>query len=48
MPSVHISLMKDKPEGFGKRVGGVVYRTMIDTINVTANDNFQIIRDVAL
>jgi phenylpyruvate tautomerase PptA (4-oxalocrotonate tautomerase family) len=37
--------MKGKPEGFGKRVGGVIYRTMVDTINVPAKDNFQIITE---
>jgi phenylpyruvate tautomerase PptA (4-oxalocrotonate tautomerase family) len=45
MPLVRISLMKGKPEGFGKRVGGVIYRTMVDTINVPAKDNFQIITE---
>jgi phenylpyruvate tautomerase PptA (4-oxalocrotonate tautomerase family) len=45
MPLVRISLMKGEPEGFGKRVGGVVYRTMVDTINVPAKDNFQIITE---
>jgi hypothetical protein len=48
MPLVRIAMMKGKLEGFGKRVGDVVYRTMVDTINVTAKDNFQIIKDVAL
>ncbi len=45
MPLVCISLMKGKPEGFGKRIGEVVYRTMVDTINVPANDNFQLITE---
>lgn len=45
MPLVHISLMKGRPEGFGKRVGEVVYRTMVDAINVPAKDNFQIITE---
>lgn len=43
MPLVRISLMKGRPEGFGKNVGEIVYRTMVDTINVPAKDNFQII-----
>lgn len=43
MPLVRISLMKAKPEGFGKKVGEIVYRAMVDTINVPAKDNFQII-----
>lgn len=43
MPLVRISLMKGKPEGFGKKVGEIVYRAMVDTINVPAKDNFQVI-----
>jgi phenylpyruvate tautomerase PptA (4-oxalocrotonate tautomerase family) len=45
MPLVRISLMKGKPEGFGKRIGEVVYRTIVDTINVPVNDNFQLITE---
>ncbi len=44
MPLVRISLMKG-PEGFGKKVGEAVYRTMMETINVPAKDNFQIITE---
>ena len=43
MPIVHIDLKKGTPEGFGKRLGDIVYRTLVDTINVPRNDNFQII-----
>lgn len=43
MPLVRISLMKGKPADFGKRIGEVVYRTMVDTINVPVHDNFQVI-----
>ena len=45
MPLVRISLMKGKSEGFGKKVGDAVYRTMMETINVPAQDNFQIITE---
>ena len=45
MPLVRISLMKGNPEGFGKKVGEVVYRTMVDTINVPAKDHFQVITE---
>jgi 4-oxalocrotonate tautomerase len=45
VPLVRISLLKGKPEGFGKRVGEVVYRTMLDTINVPVKDNFQIVTE---
>ena len=37
--------MQGKPEGFGRRIGEVVYRTMVETINVPAKDNFQIISE---
>jgi phenylpyruvate tautomerase PptA (4-oxalocrotonate tautomerase family) len=43
MPLVRISFLKGKPAGFGKEVGGVVYRTMVDTIHVPPKDNFQLI-----
>jgi len=45
MPLVEISLMKGRGEGFGKKVGEIVYRTMVDTINVPPKDNFQIITE---
>jgi phenylpyruvate tautomerase PptA (4-oxalocrotonate tautomerase family) len=45
MPLVRIDLMKGKPAGFGKRVGAVVYRAMMETINVPPKDNFQIITE---
>src|SRR5262245_57579376 len=45
MPLVRIALRKGKPAGFGKRVGEIVYRTMVDTINVPLKDNFQLITD---
>ncbi|HEY3304755.1 MAG TPA: tautomerase family protein [Candidatus Binatia bacterium] len=45
MPLVRISLMKGKPEGFGKKVSDAIYRTMVETINVPAKDNFQVITE---
>jgi len=45
MPLVRISLMKGRPAGFGKKVAEVVYRTMVDTINVPLKDNFQAITE---
>jgi phenylpyruvate tautomerase PptA (4-oxalocrotonate tautomerase family) len=44
MPLVRISLLQG-PEGFGRRIGQVVYRTMVDTIEVPRNDNFQVISE---
>jgi phenylpyruvate tautomerase PptA (4-oxalocrotonate tautomerase family) len=43
MPFVRIDIRKGRPQGFGKRVGAVVYQTMHDTINVPEDDNFQVI-----
>lgn len=45
MPLVRIALMKGKPEDFGKKIGEVVYRAMVDTINVPEKDHFQIITE---
>jgi phenylpyruvate tautomerase PptA (4-oxalocrotonate tautomerase family) len=43
MPLVRISLLRRKPEGFGRKVGDVVYRAMRETLNVPDKDKFQII-----
>ncbi len=45
MPLVRISLMQGKPDGFGKKIGEIVYRAMTETLNVPARDNFQIITE---
>ena len=45
MPLARISFMKGKPEGFGKKAGEVVYRTMVETMNVPPKDNFQVITE---
>ena len=45
MPLVRIHLMKGKPAEFRRRVGEIVYETMVDTINVPPKDNFQIITE---
>jgi phenylpyruvate tautomerase PptA (4-oxalocrotonate tautomerase family) len=45
MPLVRISYLKGKPEGFGKKVADVVYRCMVDIINVPPKDNFQLISE---
>ncbi len=45
MPLVRISLMKGKPGGFGRKISDIVYQSMVDTINVPKNDNFQIITE---
>jgi len=45
MPLVRIALMKGRPKEFGKKIGEVVYRTMVDTIQVPSQDNFQVITE---
>ncbi len=45
MPLVRIDIRKDhagRPAGFGDQVGDVVYRTMMDRLNVPPKDNFRI------
>lgn len=46
MPLVRISFMKGKPEGFGKKVGDMVHRAMVETMNVPAQDRFQVITEL--
>jgi phenylpyruvate tautomerase PptA (4-oxalocrotonate tautomerase family) len=43
MPLVRIAFIDHHPADFGKRVGEVVFRTMVETINVPEKDNFQIV-----
>lgn len=45
MPLVRISLMKGRPAGFGEKVGEIVYRVMVDTINAPMRDHFQVITE---
>jgi phenylpyruvate tautomerase PptA (4-oxalocrotonate tautomerase family) len=45
MPLVQVHLIQGKPTEFRHRVGEVVYKTMLDTINVPPKDNFQIITE---
>jgi 4-oxalocrotonate tautomerase len=45
MPLVKIHLMQGKPAEFRRKLGEVVYQTMMDTINVPPKDNFQIITE---
>ena len=43
MPLVRIDHAQDHPEGFGRAVGEIVYRAMMEEISVPADDKFQII-----
>ena len=45
MPLVRIDTLTGRPgrpRGFGEKVGDVIYRTMMDTLNVPPADNFRI------
>jgi len=43
MPLVQIHLMQGRSAEFRRKVGKIIYETMVDTINVPPRDNFQII-----
>ena len=45
MPLVRIDLARGKTEHYRRSVGDVVYEAMIATLNVPANDRFQIIAE---
>lgn len=45
MPLVRIDLRQGKTASFRRKVGEIIYQTMMDTINVPAKDNFQIITE---
>jgi 4-oxalocrotonate tautomerase len=45
MPLVNIHLIQGKPVEFRRKVGEIVYHTMIATISVPPKDNFQIITE---
>ena len=45
MPLVRIDLLQGKPAEFRRRVGEIVYQTMVDTLNVPPKDNFQLITE---
>jgi phenylpyruvate tautomerase PptA (4-oxalocrotonate tautomerase family) len=45
MPLVRIDFRKGIHNDLGNKIGAIVYRSMIETINVPENDNFQIISE---
>lgn len=47
MPLVRISLLPGKPESHLQKIGDVVHRAMVETINVPPQDRFQIITEHA-
>jgi phenylpyruvate tautomerase PptA (4-oxalocrotonate tautomerase family) len=47
MPLVRIDLLKGKTEEYRAQVGEIVYRAMLDALNVPKDDRFQIITEHA-
>ena len=45
MPLVRIDLLQGKSPAYRKTIGDVVYEAMLKTINVPANDRFQVIEE---
>jgi len=45
MPLVRISVMQGAPAGILQKIGAVVYRTMVVTIQVPPGDNFQVLTE---
>jgi 4-oxalocrotonate tautomerase len=45
MPLVRIHLIQGKSTDFHRRIGEIVYQTMVDTINIPTKDNFHIITE---
>jgi len=45
MPLVRIDLVEGKPGEYGRRIGDVVYQTMVDILKVPQNDRFQVITE---
>jgi 4-oxalocrotonate tautomerase len=45
MPLVRISLRAGKPESYRAALGDAVHRAMVETMNVPANDRFQVISE---
>ena len=45
MPLVHIHLMQGRPVEFGRRIGEIVYQTMVEKLNVPNKDNFHTITE---
>jgi phenylpyruvate tautomerase PptA (4-oxalocrotonate tautomerase family) len=45
MPLVRIDLLEGKPADFRRKLGELVYEAMLQTINMPANDRFQVITE---
>ncbi len=47
MPLVRIDLIRGKPAHYRKALGEIVYKAMVDVINVPTDDKFQVIAEHA-
>lgn len=47
MPLVRIEMLAGKPPEYRAKVSEIVYRTMLDVLNVPQNDRFQVITEHA-
>jgi phenylpyruvate tautomerase PptA (4-oxalocrotonate tautomerase family) len=45
MPLVRISLREGKPAAYRRAIGEGIHRAMVETINVPAQDRFQVITE---
>jgi phenylpyruvate tautomerase PptA (4-oxalocrotonate tautomerase family) len=45
MPLARIDIIKGKSSDFGKKVGKIIYQTMVEVINVPEKDIFQVISE---
>jgi 4-oxalocrotonate tautomerase len=45
VPLVRIDMLKGKSEQYRAQVGEIVYRTLLDVLNVPQNDRFQIVTE---
>jgi hypothetical protein len=45
MPLFHIHLMQGRPVEFGRRIGEIVYQTMVEKLNIPQKDNFHTITE---
>lgn len=45
MPLVRIDLLEGKPPEYRSKIGQIVYKAMVETLNVPQNDRFQVITE---
>jgi 4-oxalocrotonate tautomerase len=45
MPLIRVALLEGKPEAYRRKIGDVVHRSIVETINVPPLDRFQVITE---